>query len=615
MSDVKKRRVAILGGGVAGLATAFELTDGGRARDVEVTVHERRHVLGGKGGSTRNLARGGRFEEHGLHVWLGFYENAFRLLRRAWDEYAPPADAPLRRWRDAFEPIRSVDVFAPDGTRRRTGFPEEDALPGDGDEFRIDRLFTYGLARALRGARVDRARSPATRFAHVSAAFQLAVGRHLARPLRSRIAPLEAAATALRNAAARVSGLEHAWTDLELLLTLAVALAREGLLAADADLARLDEEEFRAFLLRHGASRRTVDSELVTAIYALAFSAAHPLAAGTGVLITLRTLLGWKGAFYWKMNAGMGEAVIAPLYEVLRARGVRFRFFERVDEVLPDSSGKWLESVRLTRTRHVRAGEYQATASIDGVRCFPTHVDESQLDERAPEKLELRAGRDFDDVVLAVPVAAMPPIVGALCDRDPRWPRMLASVGAVPTQAVQYWLDRPVADTGWEGGVGIVTGLPLPIDSWAAMDQLVRFEGREGRVRGVLYGCGSLDSGTAAGNVEAFERDVLARLAPGLSNAVIERLVRQNDEPSERYTMAFPGTTAPRLAAHDSGFEGLILAGDWVRTGSDAGCIEAAVMSGRQAARAIVGDVGPISGEAPQLAALFASRPRSKGAA
>ena len=33
------------------------------------------------------------------------------------------------------------------------------------------------------------------------------------------------------------------------------------------------------------------------------------------------------------MTAGMGDVVFAPLYHALRARGVEFRFFHRVDRL------------------------------------------------------------------------------------------------------------------------------------------------------------------------------------------------------------------------------------------------------------------------------------------
>ena len=54
----------------------------GMARDrYDVTVYQPGWRLGGKGASGRGPAD--RVEEHGLHVWMGFYENAFALMRRA----------------------------------------------------------------------------------------------------------------------------------------------------------------------------------------------------------------------------------------------------------------------------------------------------------------------------------------------------------------------------------------------------------------------------------------------------------------------------------------------------------------------------------------------------
>ena len=43
-----------------------------------------------------------RIEEHGLHIWLGFYENAFRLIRRCYAELNRPPGSTLATWREAF---------------------------------------------------------------------------------------------------------------------------------------------------------------------------------------------------------------------------------------------------------------------------------------------------------------------------------------------------------------------------------------------------------------------------------------------------------------------------------------------------------------------------------
>jgi uncharacterized protein with NAD-binding domain and iron-sulfur cluster len=87
-------RVAILGGGMAGLATAWRLSEPGWQDELEsITVYQRGWRLGGKGASSRGL--NGRIEEHGLHLWLGYYENSFRLLRECYAELDRPATVPM----------------------------------------------------------------------------------------------------------------------------------------------------------------------------------------------------------------------------------------------------------------------------------------------------------------------------------------------------------------------------------------------------------------------------------------------------------------------------------------------------------------------------------------
>jgi uncharacterized protein with NAD-binding domain and iron-sulfur cluster len=77
----QKRRIAILGGGVAGMAAAFGITESPNWQDhYEITVYQLGWRLGGKGASGRSSDAYKRIQEHGLHVWGGFYENAFALV-------------------------------------------------------------------------------------------------------------------------------------------------------------------------------------------------------------------------------------------------------------------------------------------------------------------------------------------------------------------------------------------------------------------------------------------------------------------------------------------------------------------------------------------------------
>ena len=100
-----KQRVAILGGGMASITAAYELTSTPELRErYDVTDLPVGLAAGGKCASGRNAAYGERIEEHGLHIWFGFYENAFRVMRDAYEQLGRRPGEPLATWRDAFKP-------------------------------------------------------------------------------------------------------------------------------------------------------------------------------------------------------------------------------------------------------------------------------------------------------------------------------------------------------------------------------------------------------------------------------------------------------------------------------------------------------------------------------
>jgi zeta-carotene desaturase len=69
-------RVAIVGAGLAGMATAIDLADAG----AEVEIFESRPFVGGKVGSW--VDKDGNHLEMGLHVFFGCYYNLFELMRK-----------------------------------------------------------------------------------------------------------------------------------------------------------------------------------------------------------------------------------------------------------------------------------------------------------------------------------------------------------------------------------------------------------------------------------------------------------------------------------------------------------------------------------------------------
>jgi uncharacterized protein with NAD-binding domain and iron-sulfur cluster len=111
----KPIKVAVLGGGVGAIVAAFELTRPELKGRFEVTVYQPGWRLGGKGASGRNVdpGLGKRIEEHGLHVWFGFYENAFEVMDEAYRELAAKGvgAGPFKTTWDAFVGCDEIVAF------------------------------------------------------------------------------------------------------------------------------------------------------------------------------------------------------------------------------------------------------------------------------------------------------------------------------------------------------------------------------------------------------------------------------------------------------------------------------------------------------------------------
>ena len=135
-----KPKIAILGGGAGSVTAALELSKPGwKDHYKSITLYQQGWRLGGKGACGRG--RDLRIEEHGLHLWFGFYENAFRLLDRCHRELDELEAAGVPRWdlefkdvAHSFSPVDLIAVTDHDGCRWslwETDFDDTDDRPWD----------------------------------------------------------------------------------------------------------------------------------------------------------------------------------------------------------------------------------------------------------------------------------------------------------------------------------------------------------------------------------------------------------------------------------------------------------------------------------------------------
>jgi uncharacterized protein with NAD-binding domain and iron-sulfur cluster len=671
----ERRRVAILGGGAGGLTAAFELTATPELRErFEVTVHQLGWRLGGKGASGRREIGGGhRIEEHGLHVWFGFYENAFDVMQRVYDELERPPGAPLRTWRDAFHPTDEVVLLDDTGGTwepRRFHFPGNDGVPGIPTEPPSLHRLLHDALRALRLVEPpDDApvllKAIDTFVDGLLLALESFLGGddgelelsdlvegflkitdpilHLGGDEAGEEPIVARALGLLRDAVWRITGGDRYAMTFDLTATVFRGIVTDRL--DDDGFGEVNDEELTGWLARHGARPQTLaESPILRAFYQLCFAyrdgdRGQPcVAAGKALQAMLRMCVGYRGAIMWKMQAGMGDAIFAPMYEALRARGVRFAFFHEVTGIGLSGDGQLVERLTIREQARCEGGYEPLVADPGGLASWPCAPLWEQLAggpglrdarvafeacEAEPDAglLELRAGEDFDDVVLAMSIGSLEPVCGELRAKHPRFAQMLDHAVTVPTQALQVWMTAGHDALRFAPEGMVSGGYVEPLDTLCDMSHLLAREGwpPSARVRSVGYFCGTMaevegetqaqaDARARQDGLAHLRRDATA-LWPGAATAggdfdwsllmdpedrdgearIDAQYWRANIFGSERYVLTPPGSVRHRLRPDESGVRNLVLAGDWTRNGICGGSVEAAVTSGKLAARALSG--------------------------
>jgi uncharacterized protein with NAD-binding domain and iron-sulfur cluster len=496
-------RVAIFGGGSSACSTAFWLSSTPELRErFKVTLWTRGWRLGGKGASGRDAAAGRRIQEHGLHIWLGFYQNAFTTMRSAFEALQPPPIDTFTSIETAFRPVYETIFMErvgsddqPDYEPWAFPFLPHPGQPGDP----MPKPFPMAELVKWLDAHIAENISPNLILGDWNVLLN-PLARAAQRPMYPGM-PAEPSASgptdqldaaglrlcieALQNllAVAMVPGLS---TDLRRALILA-SLGLSVLHGYVVDLLpylfsraaynRLDALDFRAWLKLHGASEQALSSAPLQGFYDLAFSypggdTRNPLTGSMAAGVTLRLaeelVLGYRNAPFFKMNAGMGDTIFTPLHDALIAQGVTVNLFHAVMDVTPRADGASIEAIELRRQAEVAVPPYKPFVSVQGRRCWPAEPDWSQLVDggeleargvrfeatedttSAGPRVPLLVGRDFDLVVLAMPPDALASVTGKL-RANPAWAAMLDNSSSVATVGIQLWLKPDAVTLGFPG--------------------------------------------------------------------------------------------------------------------------------------------------------------------
>ena len=592
-----KEKIVVLGGGCSAMSAVFALTDRAGWQDqYNITVYQPGWRLGGKGAAGRNAAAGQRIEEHGLHVWSGFYENAFWIMRKVYAELKRQAVDPLSDTFTAFRPHHYAGLGAQAGNEWvfwKGYLPHAGGLPGDfidPDEYHARSeipepwallcetvLWSLRYFETTSNATSGREPEPSVEPAWLLDAFMS--NRAAPRNLWQRIkgwfeiglvgmilwrvwlafkAARRYHADALATARANAQKTPHHHTDQayvrlakrlqcllwwfqreaqkldgsnsdklsffllgDLFISMMIGMLRDGVIEHGFDV--IDHLDLREWLRRQGAREESLHNPTADAAYCYVFAFVDgdtdrpALAAGVAIRMLLRLLLCSRGAVFWEMQGGMGDTIFAPLYEVLKQRGVKFRFFHRA-LALKTHDGSQVDEVVIGRQATLQCGqdEYAPLVTVKDLPAWPSVPDYTQLVEGAAlaakyadghcelesmyndwpdrETLTFKKGEHFDRVLLGVSVEAVKFICADLSARNPHFQQGVESQKTVRTQAMQLWADRSLYDLGWRLPSPIICSYGEPFDTWADLSGLIERENwrRDDCPVSVAYFCGAL---------------------------------------------------------------------------------------------------------------------------
>lgn len=501
-NEEAKRKIAILGGGIGGLAAALELSATPELRGkYDITVHQMGWRLGGKCATGRNPDMFDRIEEHGIHGFTGAYFNALPMMKAVYEEwaglaeadYGPSPDHPLATFEKAFPPRDSSFFWElHDGRLKRWRiYRPPNALTTD-DAARFGTLASWlkfmKQAFAQRPPDPDEAPEPDAPASQprdevldpfLDEAEQQIAGSDAANAPCGADDTSDLAWGSLRERLeAPPCAKKEAETDAErrdrITRTLLEVILR-GLVADEIEtrgFKSIDNENFAAWLRRHGASEEVMASPL--AVSPINTTYQYPngdytrppeMSASAYLQWFLRGFVTLGHAFYL-FEAGSGETLVTPLYAILKKRGVKFEFFHRVESI--EAERDVVSEIRITRQATVKRGAYDPFVKVGGLHAWPHKPIYDQLhnaealkdvDLEDPyidlsdvgENVILRVDDDFDDVVIAMPIGALKLAAAPLARRNADWRKMLDGMTSISTQNMQIWLSKSLEELGEVG--------------------------------------------------------------------------------------------------------------------------------------------------------------------
>ena len=499
------QKIAILGGGASSCTTALALTaQPGWKERYNITIYQLGWRLGGKAASGRNKNYGQRVEEVTGHMFAGVYHNSKRLLRSVYEKLNRPEGAPMRTFEEAFKLLS------------HTSFKElNSSLDGEEQCFSLKYLFqrmvksTFWMIESM-----------TEKFINISPIQMNNVNlKNLTddpKLLRCHINSIQDWVFKMSTMAEEKTEQTEFLSVLDVAVTIIKGILGDNILENGFDI--INHLDLRKWLAKHGANPTTLNSTFVKFHYDLMIAYKNgdidqpSLEAGASLKIYLNLYFCFDDAPYYDQQGGLGDIIFAPMYELLRKKGVHFKFFHKVEELnLNIEDSRLIETIKLTKQVDLVHEEYDPLVNIKGLPSWPNEPKYEEIDQELAKLLQkydidlesfwtrwpsiyeehfkqplpeviLKRGKDFDIIVFGIPVGSLPYLCSELLEVSSSLRDASKHMGKIPSFQLQLTVDetrdklesklyRDIVDPKRENAVYMVADNDphLKLESWQSI--------------------------------------------------------------------------------------------------------------------------------------------------
>ena len=459
------QKIAILGGGAASCTAALALTSQpGWKERYNITIYQLGWRLGGKAASGRNKNYGQRVEEVTGHMFAGVYHNSKHLLRSVYNELNRPEGVPMRTFEEAFK------------LWSHTSFKELNvSLDNEKQCFSLKYLFeklittTYLMIEKM-----------SEKFPNMA---PIEMNKVDVKNLTTDLNLLQCHVNSIQDWIFKLSNMTEERTlqtefvsVLDVALTIIKGILDDKIIEHGFDI--INHLDLREWLAKHGASPATLKSTFVKFHYDLMIAYRNgdinqpSMEAGAALKIWLNLYFCFDDAPYFDQQGGLGDIIFAPMYQLLRKKGVNFKFFHKVEDLnLNINNSRLIEKIKLTKQVDLVHEEYDPLINVKGLPSWPNepkyeeieqeqakllqkhdtdlesfwtrwpHVYEEHFKKPLPEVI-LKRGKDFDIIVFGIPVGSLPYLCSELLEVSPKLRDASKHMGKVPSFQLQLNVDE-----------------------------------------------------------------------------------------------------------------------------------------------------------------------------